>query len=513
MKKIRDLLRLKFSAKLNHRQIGKALNISPGTVSYYTQAAQTAGITWPIPEDMNHDALIAKIEPVAKQLRNPQSKWVMPDWSAVQKDLSVKHMTLKLLWEDYAKLHPEHAYSYTQFTRHYKSWSKKQRLTMRLEHRAGEKAFVDYAGTTLPIYSRHTNNIDFKAQLFVMALGYSHYTFAYASRSQTLSDWIDAHKRAFRFFGGAPLILVPDNLKAGVTDSCQFEPEANPTYAELAEHYNSAIIPARPRTPQDKSIAENAVLLSSRWVIARLSKQKFYSLNALNKAISELLIALNHKPFQKRQGSRHQQFIEIEKAKLSSLPDKEYEFATLKYQTVPSDYHVRIENHYYSVPYTLVGETVLCRYTQSTVEILHAHQRRASHLRSFEKDRKTTLSEHMPKAHQLYQQWTPQVFLEWAEQIGSGVYNVAHTSIHTKTHPELCSKLHFGLKQLCKRFQAKRLNQACRRALVLGCIEFKSIKSIFEKGLDKIPHLQALTAPITPPHNNLRGPHYYQQQP
>lgn len=380
MNKLCELLRLKFQAKLKHRQIGRALNVSPGTVSYYVQAAKAVGLNWPLPDELDDDALNALIEPLAKQLRTRPSEYFMPDWNEVHKALSQKHMTLMLLWEMYAKTHATRAYSYTQFTRHYRQWCKKQRVTMRLEHKAGEKGFIDYAGTTIPIYARKSDGIEYQAQLFVMALGVSQYTFVYASRSQTLPDWIDAHQRAFRFFGGVPEVLVPDNLKSGITDSCQFEPEANPTYADMATHYNTAIIPARPRTPQDKSIAENAVLVSSRWIIARLSKQKFYSLQALNNAISELLTTLNHKPFQKRQGSRYQQFIELEKENLIPLPKSAYELATLKYQTVPSDYHVRLDKHYYSVPYTLVGETVLCRYTQTTVEILHKNQRKATHL-------------------------------------------------------------------------------------------------------------------------------------
>ena len=511
MKKLRELLRLKFDTQLSHRQIGRALNISPGRVSYYGQAAKEIGLSWPLPAELDDDALIKKIEPLAKQLRHRPPKRVMPDYQIIHQELSRKHMTLMLLWEDYVNANPERFYSYTQFTRHYKSWCKAKRVTMRLEQVAGEKAFIDYAGTSIPLYCRQTGKVLCKSQIFIMALGLSHYTFAYASRSQQLSDWIDSHNRAFRFFGGVPEVLVPDNLKSGITDSCQFEPEANPTYAELAEHYHAAIIPARPRTPQDKSIAENAVLVASRWIMARLLKQKFYSLNALNNAIAELLTALNQKPFQKRQGSRHQQFRDIEKATLRPLPDTDYEFATLKYQTVPADYHVCIDRHYYSVPYAHVNEKVLCRTTQNTVEIFSDNRRIASHLRSFEKDKKTTVTEHMPKAHLAYQQWTPQVFLEWAEKKGSGVLQVAQHIVTSKRHPEQCSKIYFGLKRLCKRFGQDRLNQACRRALVLSCIQFKSIRSILEKGLDKTPYLQSVSSPESKPHDNLRGAQYYTQ--
>ena len=212
MKALRELLRLKFNAKLSHRQIGKALNLSPGTVSYYTQAALSVGLTWPLPEEMDDKALIAAIEPTAKQLRVLPSKKKLPDWEAVYKEAGRKHMTLQLIWEDYQAEQGAQAYSYAHFSRLYKEWGNKRRLSLRMTHKAGEKAFIDYAGTPLPVYCRATGEVDFKAQLFVMALGYSQYTFVVASRSQRLEDWIDCHRRAFQFFGGVPSIWVPDNL-------------------------------------------------------------------------------------------------------------------------------------------------------------------------------------------------------------------------------------------------------------------------------------------------------------
>lgn len=513
MKKLRELLRLKFDSKLTHRQIGRALNISPGTVSYYVQAAKQAKLNWPIPAELDDKQLSALLEPAAKQLRNTPKQKVIPNWDSIHKALPGKHTTLMLLWEEYTNQYPGQHYSYPQFTRHYKAWCKKQRVTMRIEHIPGEAAYIDYAGTTIAVYNRETGKVDFQAQLFVMALGASQYTFAYASRSQRLPDWIDCHNRAFRFYGGVPLILVPDNLKAGITDSCQFEPEANPTYAELAEHYGAAIIPARPRTPQDKSIAENAVLLSSRWIIARLSRQKFYSLAALNNAIAELLDALNRRPFQKRQGSRYEQFIEIERDKLQPLPNSEYEFATISHQTVPPDYHVRLDKHYYSVPHDFVGEKVLCRVTQSTIEILYANQRVASHVRSFAIDKATTTNEHRPQSHQNYHQWTPDIFTAWAKKKGPGVANVCQQLIENKSQPAMCAKFHFGLKKLCQRFGTKRLDEACRRAIAMNCVKFRSIESILEKGLDKTPIATTVSTSPTPMHRNIRGASYYQQQP
>jgi len=510
MKKLRPLLRLKFESKLTHRQIGRALNISPGSVSYYVQAAVALGVNWPLPESMeNDDVLMEKIEIHAKHLRKTKQQKEQPDWATIHQELNKRHMTLMLLWEDYKTLHGKNVHSYSQFTRLYKKWCKQKKVSMRFEHTAGEKAFIDYAGSTLPIYCRQSKKILFHAQLFIMTLGLSDYTFAYASRSQKLPDWIGAHVKAFQFFGGVPKVLVPDNLKSGIVDSCKFEPLANPTYADMAEHYHTAVIPARPRAPKDKSKAENGVLVAQRWLVTRLDKSKFYSLEALNNAITDLLQTMNHKKFQKRQGSRYSQYFEQEKAHLQPLPNQPYEFAKFLSQTIPADYHVRVDHHYYSVPHVLIGQKVLIRYTTSTVEILHKNQRQASHFRSYEKDKKTTIPEHMPKAHQLYNSWTPQVFLDWAEKSGVGIYNAASEIIKIKTHPEQCYKIYTGFKKLAKQFGHKRLNDACRRAITLNCLQFRSIQSILLNGLDKQPHIAEVAVSSTPQHSNLRGADYY----
>jgi transposase len=513
MKKVRQLLRLKFESQLSHREIGRALNISPGTVSYYSQAAIQLNLSWPLPGSLEcDDSLIALIEPIAKQLRQTKEHYHQPDWEQVDKALGQKHVTQILLWEDYTKQTPagKKHYSYAQFTRRYKAYAKKQKLSMRQLHIPGERAYIDYAGTTIPIYCRKTQSVLFDAQLFLMVLGASNYTFMTATKSQKIPDWIEAHVRAFEFFGGTPRLLVPDNLKSGVTKACQFEPIANPSYADLAEHYHCAILPARARKPKDKAKVENTVLVASRWIIARLLKQQFYSLEALNNAIASLLESLNLRDFQKRQGSRYSQFKALEQASLRPLEGKPYTFATFKNMVVTPDYHVRIDEHYYSVPYTLVGETVTCRISSHCIEVLHKNKRVASHVRSVERDAQSTASQHMPKAHQTYGNWTPQTFLDWAERIGHGASNFASEVIKDKSHPEQCSRIHHGLKRLHKQYGSNRLEKACSRALALQCISFHSIASILKNGLDKLVHITPLQQPCTPLHNNLRGGNYYQ---
>lgn len=509
MKKLRELLRLKFDLKLTHRQIGRALNISPGSVSYYVRAANAAGVAWPLDEKFDDKYLGEKLASQFKKISQPKTQYIEPDWAQVQQRLAQKHMTLALIWEEYAKPITNKAYSYAQFTRRYKIWSNKNKISLRLEHIPGDKAFIDYSGDTIPIFCQKTKEVLFQAQIFIMVLGASNYTFAYASASQKLPDWIDAHVRAFEFFGGCSRLLVPDNLLSGISDSCQFEPLANPTYADLAQHYRTAILPARPKRPKDKAKAESGVLLAQRWIIARLAKQRFYNLATLNNAIKELLTSLNHRQFQKKPGSRYSRFIEEERQALLPLPKTRYEFAQFKTLRVPRDYHIFIEQHYYSVPYTLVGEEVICRYTATTIEILHNHQRVASHLRSFIPDKKTTCKEHMPLFHREYATWTTEVFLEWAKHIGTGVLNFAQAIISKKSHQEQCSRIHFGLKRLCKTYGAERLEKACYRALATDCVQFRSVESILKSGLDKQPALRLAHQNPTPSHPNVRGANYY----
>jgi transposase len=510
MKKLRRLLQLKYEQGLTHREIGRALNLSAGTVSYYAQAALREGLTtWPLPKDLTLDtALAERIGCSAKQLRQPKKKKYNPNWSDVTERLKQRHMTLQFIWQEYKTIHGTKAPSYAQFTRLYKQYCKQHKVSMRLEHQPGEKAFIDYSGSRVPIYNRETKAIAFHAELFILVLGASDYTFVYATKSQQLPDWIAAHVKAFEFLGGTPKVLVPDNLKSGITDSCQFEPQANPTYADMAAHYQTVIIPARPRTPQDKSKAENGVLLAQRWLITRLDKSRFYSLASLNNALNDLVIAMNARAFQKRQGSRYSQFIAYEKAQLQPLPVSPYEFARFATHIVPPDYHLRIDGHYYSVPYTLVGERVDIRYTHRTVEMFYNNQREASHLRSEWRDKKTTQASHRPPNHQAYEAFEPALFLSWASSLGQGIANAADAMTQQKKHPEQVHKLYYGFKKLVKQFGQARMNQACYRACALSCLTFKSIQSILEKGLDKQAPI-SVAVRKAPEHMNVRGPDYY----
>jgi transposase len=366
MRKITEILRLHASG-LKQRQIARSLNISIGVVHKYLALAQAAGISWPLEADMDDKQLKAHLFQKGQTCK-PES-YVPPDCEWIHKELKHKGVTLKLLHEEYKLLYPQAHYQYTQFCFIYQSWKKKQRLSLRQVHKAGESLFVDYAGPTIPITDIKTGEV-FQACIFVAVLGASNYTYAEATRDQSLYSWIGSHVRAFDYFGGVPELLVPDNLKAGVSKAHPYDPDLNPSYTDMAAYYGTAILPARPYRPKDKPKVENAVLVVERWILARLRHQQFTSLDALNQAIWALLEELNHKPFQKLPGTRYSQFKELEQSALKPLPAKPYEYATFKRQLVNVDYHVEVDKHYYSVPYAYVKEVVDIRITAHTLEIL-----------------------------------------------------------------------------------------------------------------------------------------------
>ncbi len=392
MKKLREILRLKFSAQLPHRQIAAATKTSPSSISYYTRAAITAGISWPLDPELDDLKLLQLLSPHCKQIVGSKNFKHQPNLTDVFKEMQHKHVTLQLLWEEYKQQHPDQHYSYSSFCLMYRKWCNTNKISMKQNHKAGDKCFIDYAGTTIPIYDPVSGEIVMQAQLFIAVLGLSNFTYAEAAVTQKLSDWINSHVRMFEYFNGVPSLLVPDNIRSGIKDSCKYEPIANPTYGDLAIHYDTTILPARPYRPKDKSKAEVGVQIAERWVIAKLRHKKHYSLEELNNNIKKLLQQLNYKRFQKKNGSRYSQFIELDQPALRQLPKKRYKLAYFKQLTVSKDYHIELEHHYYRVPYQYAFEVVECRYTQTTVEILHHHKRIAFHIRNYVKGEVTTLS-------------------------------------------------------------------------------------------------------------------------
>lgn len=504
MRKIREILRLKHELGRSNREIGQSCGIGNSTVSDYLKRARRAGISWPLPQGQNDTALEQALFPPPTP-RN--SSRPIPDFQDVHKELQLRRgVTLDLLWQEYKERNPD-GYQYSWFCHSYRDWAARLDVVMRQEHRAGEKLFVDYSGQTVDVIDRMTGET-YSAQIFVAVLGASNYTYAEATLSQQIEDWIGSHVRAFSFFGGIPEAIVPDNLKSGVNKPCRYEPDINPTYNDLARHYKTVILPARVRKPRDKAKAEAGVLLVKRWILAKLRKHTFFSLADLNREIQRLLQGLNSKSFKKLPGSRQSRFEEIDKPALKSLPATPYQLAYWKKATVHLDYHVEVEGYYFSVPYTLVKKKLDIRYTASTVECFYRGNRIASHLRD-DRRRHTTIKEHMPLKHQKYLEWTPERFIRWAAKIGPETACLTETLLAKRTHPQQAYRSLLGILRLGKSYGEPRLEAACNRALNIGALSYRSIESILKSGLDQKP-LQRKTKDIQPvKHQNIRGAGYY----
>lgn len=507
MHKIKDILRLHFEAQLSQHQIAASLQLSSGVVNKYLALSRAAKISWPLPEDMDEIQLRSLLRPYTDKI----SRYHEPDYASIHQELKQKGVTLLLLWQEYAQAHQKSAYRYAQFCSKYRDWLQRQKPSMRQIHRAGEKLFIDYCGPTIEIIDPSTGEIR-KASIFVAVLGASNYTYAEATWDQTLPNWIASHVRAFQFFGGVPSLLVPDNLRSAVTKACRYEPKINESYADLAAHYGTAILPARPYRPKDKAKAENAVLVVERWILAKLRHQTFVGLAELNAAIAKLLYELNHQPFKKLPGSRASQFEAIDKPALKKLSSYPYDFATFLDARVHVDYHVEVDHHYYSVPYQLIKELVRVRLTANTVECFYQGQRIASHVRSYLKGKHTTLSEHMPLAHQKYSEWNPGRFLNWAVGIGPATRDVIKHLLNQYAHPEQSYRACFGILTAAKQYSKERLESACLRALEIGAPRRHSILSILKKGLDKEPLSKSISSTCIQSHENIRGAIHYQNK-
>ncbi len=505
MRKIREVLRLRLEAGLSARQIAASLQMARSTVGEYERRLAAAGLSWPLPAGLSDTEIERRLFPPPPAV--PVGARAVPDWVRVHEELRRPGVTLTLLWEEYRTSHPE-GFAYSWFCEHYRSWTGKLDVVMRQSHRAGEKLFVDYTGQTVEVIDRSTGELR-TAQIFVAVLGASNYTFAEATWTQGLSDWIGSHVRALAYLGGVPEVLVPDNLRSGVSRACRYEPDINPTYAELATHYGVAVVPARVRRPRDKAKVEGGVLVVERWILAALRHRQFFSLAELNRAIAELLKRLNARPFKKLPGSRREAFARVDQPVLRPLPASPYVYATWKKVRVHIDYHVELDGHYYSVPYALVKQPLQVRLTDKTVECFHKGQRVASHVRSSAQGHHTTTPEHMPKAHREYAQWTPQRLVRWAEQTGPATAGVVGHILAHRPHPQQGFRSCLGILRLAERYGADRLEAACRRALRLNAYRYKSIASILERGLDRqpLPEQQELTLPAA--HDPVRGPGYY----
>ena len=504
VRKIHEILRLKWESQLSHRAIAHSCGISAGTVADYIQRAKAAGLSWPLSEDTDDERLNKLLFP--KPMRSKGRTIPMPDWSYIHAELRRKGVTLSLLWSEYCNDHPG-GYGYSRFCQRYRRWSKKLNPSMRLRHKAGENLFIDYAGQTLPVVDLQTGEVR-QAQIFVAVLGASSYSYAEAHWQQDLSNWTGAHVRTLEFLGGVPEVLVPDNLKAGVKSPCRYEPDINPTYHDLAQHYGVAVVPARVRKPKDKAKAEVGVQVVERWVLARLRDRTLIGLDEANKAIRGLLEELNERPMKHLGKSRRELFELLDKPALKPLPAQPYEFAIWKKARVNIDYHVEFQKHYYSVPYTLIQKEVFIRATERTVEIFHQSRRQASHCRLQAIGHHSTLVEHMPAAHRKYREWSPERFLSWAKKFGPHTAQLIEAVLHTRKHPQQAYRTCLGILSLGKRYTDERLEAACQRAMVAGIRTYRGVRNILDAKLDQVA-LEEPAAVTLSHHANVRGETYY----
>lgn len=508
MRKIKTLLRLHFDCNLSQHKIAKSLSLSVGVVNKYLQMAKNLKLTWPLPQHLEDEQLlnnylaVHKLQPTSDTHKASQSI----DFALVRQELKRKGVTLQLLWEEHTKA-TSSTLSYSHFCYMYRNWRKTQPQSMRQTHKAGDKVFVDYAGQTVAITDPLSGEIN-TAQIFVGVLGASNYVYAEATWSQRLPDWIASHQRMFEFYGGVPALVVLDNLRSGVTKSCRYEPEINQTYADFIEYCGTAAMPTRPVKPKDKAKVENAVLIVSRWVLARLRHFKFTSLGELNIEIKKLLDILNRRPFKKMPGCRASLFNELEKPALRALPKYPYQFMEIKRARVHVDYHIELDHHYYSVPYQYISKEIMLHFNGQYVECRYQGQVIALHQRSYQKGQHTTVTEHMPKSHRKHAEWSPGRFLTWASQIGTATSGYVEHLLSSRPHPEQGYRSCLGLLSLAKRYGNERLEKACARAWQLGARSRKSVASILEHNMEDLPLPQELFKdPIS--HSNLRGKRYY----
>jgi transposase len=507
MRKIRDVLRLHADA-LSKRRIAVSLNIGRTAVGDYIDRATRAGLNWPLPDDLSSDEALDRLlfpppSAVSPDRRPP------PDWPALHRELRKPGVTLSLLWEEHRAVYPE-GYGYSRFCELYRAWKGRLTPTMRQTHVAGEKMFVDYAGATVDVIDGLTGEVR-EAQVFVATLGASSYTYAEATWTQALPDWIGSHTRTFAFFGGVPAQVVPDNLKSGVARACLYDPEVNRTYADMATHYGTAILPARPRKPRDKAKVEVGVQVVERWILARLRNRRFFSLAELNQAIHGLLEDLNGRVTRHLGASRRQLFEELDRPALKPLSAGTYEYAEWKRRRAGLDYHVEVKKHYYSVPHALAKQTLWARITDRTVEIFHNGKRVAAHMRGAGNRRHTTVAEHMPSAHRRYASWTPERIRRMAAANGPNTETLIDVIVRNRPHPEQGFRSCIGILRLAKPHGSERLEAACERALKIGAHSYSSVASILKNNLDRRDPSKSSKGANGPAidHANIRGSGYF----
>jgi transposase len=509
MRKTREILYLKWVEQRRHRHIARALGVGVGTVSEVVRRATARGLDWaavePIPEP--------KLEALLYGEASKKAVAPPPDPLSLHQELKRPGVTLALLYEEYLAQHPQGSYSYSQFCRIFARWRGRQNVVMHQEHRAGEKMFTDFSGKKPHWVDPITGEIH-EVEVFVAVLGASNYTYVEATESQRVEHWIAAHVRAFEFFGGVAALTVPDQLKSGVTQACAYEPVIQRTYQECAHHYGTLIVPARPRRPRDKAKVEVAVQIAQRWILARLRNLRFFSLAELNEAIGHLLADLNARKMRRCGASRRELFERLDQPHLKPLPERRFECAVWKKAKVNINYHVEVEQHFYSVPYPLVHQQLEVRVCAGTVEVFNGTKRVAAHPRSLVRNGYTTKPEHMPRSHRAHAEWTPERMLTWAHKFGPHTTTLVERLLARPEHPEHAYNACLGILRLGKEYGPERLENAAVRAVALKAYSYRYVANVLKNNLDRLaqraePTESQQLSPLIASHENVRGEDYY----
>lgn len=499
MLKAREILRLKHEVGLSLREIGKSCNCGKSTVSEVIERAENAGITWPI--DLTDKQLLSLLYPPVTN-KNPVPE---PDMEYVFYEMKRRSVTLMLLWEEYKRKHPN-GIMYTQFCERYRKFKKANQLTMHIEHKAGEEMQVDWAGQTMSYVETETGEIK-PAYLFVAVLPASAYPFVYAYGDMKLPNWIDAHIRAFEYFGGVPKVIIPDNTKTAVITPDRVDPILNKSYNEMARFYHTTLIPARAGKPKDKAADENMVGNVSRRIIAVLRNRQFFSLYELNQAVREELEKFIVRPFQKIEGNRLNAFEKIDKPSLQPLPAGKYEFAEWKETKVQFNYHVDYEGFFYSVHYSHVGERCSVRATAKTIEIYICGERVAAYPRNHNPyKRYITLPEHMPEGHKAVSGWSSERFLSWAKTIGPITQELIKGVLESREYPVQTYRACMGIMRLSKTYAPESMEKASQEALAQKTYTYKYFSIILKQVAAR--SLKAEEEKIVR-HDNVRGSRAY----
>lgn len=504
MRHMRQMLRLAGDG-VSSRDIAVMLGVARSTIQDNLRRATAAGLTWPLPGDLTDEAIEARLFERAG-VKQGMRRRPEPNWAELVVEMKRPGVTLQILWEEYRAVHPG-GYGYSRFCELFRGFERRLAPTMRQDHVAGDKVFVDYSGKKLAIVDPTTGEIR-EAEIFIAVLGASNYTYAEATWTQTLPDWIGAHVRMFRFFGGVPRLIVPDNLKSGVNRACFYDPEINRSYGMMASHYGIGVLPARPRKPRDKAKVENGVRFAQSCILGRLRRQTFFSLAEANAAISGALDRINDHVMRRLGVSRRHLFQTVEHLALAALPNEDYAFAEWRFARVGMDYHVEFEGFFYSVPHGLIRQQVDVRATSRTIEIFHHGKRVAAHQRRYSGRRHGTDPEHMPSSHRRYADWTPERFRRWAASVGPETEGLIATILASRPHPEQGFRTCLGVLRLYRGVEPARAEAVSARAVAIGGLTYKSIASILANRPAAKPATTTEPAAIAD-HANLRGPGYF----